>query len=331
MKPWLFYLIGWCCCCCLALAKQPYTVMFYNVENYFDCIDDSLTNDDEFVPHKGKYWNYKRLATKRVHIARVIAAIGQGEPPVLVGLCEVENKEVLHQLVSYKPMSHLHYRFEHFESPDARGIDVALLYQPQWFEPIQSRAIPVSWPDGTHSRDVLYVKGLLAGADTLHVMVCHAPSRRGGMLQSEKKRMHAMSLVRQVADSVLAQQKNARVLIMGDFNDTPLDQSMRSGLGALPIGENGVTSLYNLMDPAQGTYKYQGQWSLFDQMVVSKSLLQEKGCRVQNGRAYVFMEDFLLQEDATYMGYKPYRTYLGPRYIGGYSDHLPIYLRLLVE
>lgn len=305
--------------------------MFYNVENYFDCENDSLTNDDEFVPDKGKYWNYKRFTKKRVNIARVLAAVGQATPPVLVGMCEVENRKVLHQLVAYKPLSHLKYRYVHFESPDARGIDVALLYQPQWFLPLQSRAIPVRLPDGKYSRDVLYVKGLLAQTDTLHVMVCHTPSRRGGVLASEKKRIQAMRLVRQVVDSVCSQVPHAKVLIMGDFNDTPLDVSMREALGAVPVLEKADAILYNLMDVTDGTYKYKGQWSLFDQFVVSKALLSAPGCVVNGGKGYVYKGDFLLQEDATYLGYKPYRTYAGPRYLGGYSDHLPIYLHLVGE
>jgi hypothetical protein len=189
----------------------------------------------------------------------------------------------------------------------------------------------VRLPDGKYSRDVLYVKGLLDQTDTLHVMVCHTPSRRGGVLASEQKRIQAMRLVRQVVDSVCSQVPHAKVLIMGDFNDTPLDVSMREALGAVPVLEKVDATLYNLMDVTDGTYKYKGQWSLFDQFVVSKALLSAPGCVVNEGKGYVYKGDFLLQEDATYLGYKPYRTYAGPRYLGGYSDHLPIYLHLVGE
>lgn len=315
---------GW-----LACAQLAHTVMFYNVENYFDCKDDTLTNDDEFLPHQGKFWNHKRMAVKRQNIARVIAAVGQGQPPVLVGLCEVENNEVVRQLVRYKPLSAWQYDYVHFESPDARGIDVTLLYQPSWFTPLKSQALPVSFTDGSHSRDILYVKGLLLPADTLHVLVCHAPSRRGGAAYSAARRAHAMGIVRQVIDSVCALQPRAKMLVMGDFNDTPRDASIASVLGAVvPAAATDTTRLLQLMNVSDGTYKYKSEWSLFDQLMVTPYFLTAKGWHVKDQQAYVYKGSFLLQEDATHMGYKPYRTYLGPRYIGGYSDHLPVYLQL---
>lgn len=315
--------VGWIAllvCCLSVKASTPYTCLFYNVENYFDCVDDSLTQDDEFVPDKGKFWTPKRLTAKRENIARVIAAVGQGVAPVLVGLCEVENSEVLTQLVRYKPLSVWDYRYVHFDSPDARGIDVALLYQPNRFQPIQASPIGVAFADGAHSRDILYVKGLLAGVDTLHVMVCHAPSRRTGVV-GDKRRMHAMRLLAQKVDSVLAVQPAAKVLVMGDFNDTPAQDAIAQTIGK---------KLCNLMDTAQGSYKYKGEWLLFDQFMASPALLTGAGFVVKNKQGYVYNAHFLLQPDETYMGYKPFRTYVGPRYLGGYSDHLPIYLQLVL-
>ncbi len=304
------------------------TVMFYNVENYFDCLDDSLTNDNDFLPDATKHWTWKRYTAKRQNIARVIAAVGKGVPPALVGMCEIENATVLHQLVAYQPLSTYRYQTIHYESPDARGIDVALLYQPNWFTPLHSRAITVYFGEAGYSRDILYVKGLLAGTDTLHVMVCHAPSRRGGE-KANLRRKQTMQLVRNVADSVMQQSPMASVLIMGDFNDTPTDESMLHALGAIPLSASSEESnLLNIMPLHGGTYKYKGEWSLFDQFVVSKGLLQGDGWIVVDKSGCIFKEDFLLEEDTKYMGYKPYRTYLGPRYVGGYSDHLPIYLRL---
>jgi endonuclease/exonuclease/phosphatase family metal-dependent hydrolase len=246
-------------------------------------------------------------------------------------LCEVENATVLHQLVAYKPLSTYGYKAIHYESPDARGIDVALLYQPSFFSPIKSTPIPVQFADGTYSRDILYVKGLLADTDTLHVMVCHAPSRRGGD-KAEVRRKHAMQLVRHVVDSVVAVSPQAAVLVMGDFNDTPSDESILHTLGAVPLAQTSdSTRLVNIMPHQGGTYKYKAEWSLFDQFMVSPELLQGDGWVVEDKRGYIFKDDFLLETDATHMGYKPYRTYLGPRYIGGYSDHLPIFLRLQVS
>ena len=302
--------------------------MFYNVENFFDCVDDTLTNDNDFLLDAPKHWTWKRYTTKRQNIARVIAAVGKGVPPALVGLCEVENATVLQQLVDYKPLSAYGYKTIHYESPDARGIDVALLFQPRWFTPLESAPIRVCFEEGACSRDVLYVKGLLAGGDTLHAMVCHAPSRRGGK-QANERRRYALQLVRSVVDSVLQHAPDASLLLMGDFNDTPVDESIVGALGAVPVWQaSDSTCLINIMSPQEGTYKYQNEWSLFDQFMVTPALLHGGSWTVVDKRGWVFNEPFLLQEDATHMGYKPYRTYLGPRYVGGYSDHLPIYLRL---
>ncbi len=325
-------LIGWLWACTLLVGVQAassYTVMFYNVENLFDCEDDPRVNDNEFLPNKGKYWSPKRYTAKRENIARVIAAVGEGKAPVLVGLCEVENEEVVRQLVQYRPLSNLRYRYVHYESPDPRGIDVALLYQPRYFTPLETRPLPVIYTTGKATRDVLYVKGVLASTDTLHIMVCHAPSRRGGEVASALKRQQAMSVVCQQVDSLLAAQSQAKILIMGDFNDTPVDKSIVDVLGAVPLQQlTDSTRLVNMMTDASGSYKYRGEWSQLDQLMVSPALLSGKGFVVENKKGYVYSAEFLLQDDATHMGKKPYRTYQGPRYLGGYSDHLPIYLRL---
>lgn len=329
MKPYIFLFFFLFVVWCPAVGATSFTVMFYNVENYFDCSDDTTTNDDDFLPDGAKQWSAYRMATKRTNIARVIAAVGEARAPVLVGLCEVENDAVLRQLVNYPPLATLRYRYVHYDSPDVRGIDVALLYQPRLFAVLQHRAIPITLSDGSHSRDVLYVKGVLATTDTLHVMVCHAPSRRGGENSSAWRRAEAMQVVKATVDSLLQDNAKASVLIMGDFNDTPCDSSMCNVLGAsLSVTDTINTSLYNLMDVHDGTYKYKSTWSLFDQFVVSKALLRGNGYVVQHGKAKVYDASFLVQQDATYMGIKPYRTYLGPLYVGGYSDHLPIYLQL---
>lgn len=326
MRP--LVLILFCCITTSVAAVGMHTIMFYNVENYFDPIDDSLTNDEDFLPDAPKHWNWKRYTTKRQNIARVIAAVGKGTPPMLVGLCEVENAAVLQQLVGYRPLSAYRYKTIHYESPDARGIDVALLYQPSLFSPVASRPIPVQFADSTYSRDILYVKGLVAGADTLHVMVCHAPSRRGGE-KADQRRKYAMQLVRHVVDSVFESSPHAAMVVMGDFNDTPTDASIRCALGAVPLAEKtDTTRLVNIMPEHEGTYKYKGEWSMFDQFMVTPALLQTKGMRIEPASGRVFKENFIVENDKTYMGVKPYRTYLGPRYIGGYSDHLPIYFYL---
>ncbi|HET7734035.1 MAG TPA: endonuclease, partial [Paludibacter sp.] len=313
--------------------RQNFKIMCYNVENYFDCVDDSLTDDSEFLPGGMRGWNYNKYQTKQAHISKVITAIGGWEAPALVGMCEVESEKCLIDLTRYSGLKNLRYKFLHHESPVARGIDVALLYQPTQFKPIHDEAIRINFPNAPHSktRDILFATGIIPTGDTLHVFVCHFPSRLGGELESEEKRMYVASMVRGKADSLFAMNSHANIVIMGDFNDFPTDKSLLNVLNAKPL-TNSVSSgnLYNLMykmhTEGNGTNKHEGDWGTLDQMIVSGNLLQQHGhIFTKQSDAHIFNAGFLLENDKTFLGTQPFRTYVGFKYQEGFSDHLPVY------
>lgn len=319
-----------------ARMQRHIRCMFYNVENLFDTVNDSLTNDEEFLPDGTRSWTASRYWEKLDHIFKTMLALGEWEPPGLVGLCEVENRSVLFDLVSRTPLRKLEYQIIHEESPDPRGIDVALLYRPDQFRPLSHKTYPVIFPgeERARTRDVLYVKGTVFRKDTVHIFINHWPSRAGGQESSAPRRQYVAGLVRSLSDSILRRDPAAAILITGDFNDEPGDESLRHHLKALPDTQHlRSTALYNLMYPYMekglGTEKHEAHWNLLDQFIVSGSLLQEHHLHADHKTAYIFAADWLLETDERYLGQRPFRTYAGPRYLGGYSDHLPVYLDLV--
>lgn len=320
----------------LSVAQDRYRLMFYNVENLFDSFKDSLTNDSEFTPEGTRFWTWNRMNEKVNNIYKVIAAVGEWDPPTMVGFCEIENRFVLERITYETPLSKYEYRIVHRDSPDGRGIDVGLIYRPDQFTVHEERFFRVSYPDNPDraTRDVLYARGVLSSDDTLHVFVNHWPSKFGGALASEPGRIAAGKLVRQKVDSIRIFHPNAHIVIMGDFNDTPNSRPLVEGLGALPPVEPlSPEGLYNLHQPyetkGEGTLKFQGVWETIDMMIVSKSLLnREHGIFTTLDGGKIFKADFLLEPDTRFVGVIPKRTYIGMRYHGGYSDHLPIYIDL---
>lgn len=335
-KIYIFFLFVLCSFVVVAQSseKSLFKVMCYNVENYFDCVDDSLTNDSEYLPGGMRGWNYQKYQTKQANISKVIAAIGGWDAPALVGMCEIESRKSLLDLILYSGLKNLKYKFIHHESPDARGIDVALLYQSDQFEPIHDEPIRISFPGSNQrtTRDILYVSGLVPTGDTLHVFVCHYPSRLGGELESEDKRMFVSSVLRQRVDSIFAINLEANIVVMGDFNDHPHNRSMAEVLKAVePEGMFEYRQLYNLMfriqNMGKGSHKHEGEWGALDQIVVSGNLLQtSQPFYTLPQDAHVFEAEFLLEDDDKYLGKKPFRTYHGMKYQGGFSDHLPVYV-----
>jgi len=321
-----------------AVDPNPhYRVMFYNTENLFDAIDDPLVNDQEFLPGSAKKWTEERYQDKIDHIAKVIRDLGGDTLPVLVGLCEIENRRTLTDLISKTSLKGLDYTIIHRESPDLRGIDVALLYRSRYFNLISSHFFAIRFPFDTavRTREILYAHGVLAGKDTLHVFVNHWPSRSGGEVQSRPLRVWVAEAVRYRVDSILRISPAAKILITGDFNDEPMDLSVVSGLNALLSYEKPKAGqLYDLTlglknSSPGGTYKYKGTWNLLDHMVVSGAVLDTSGLLYSRPSDFhVFHADYLLEADKTNMGEQPFRTYLGNFYQGGYSDHLPVYLDL---
>lgn len=335
-------------CFCFALslslrnaqAQQVDTLTFrvvsYNVENLFDLRHDSLKNDYEFLPSSVRHWNYSKYRKKLNALARTLIAIGEWTPPALVALCEVENDSVLRGLTRYSLLREADYRYIVTHSPDERGIDVALLYQRHLFKPLSHQSIRITPPPKTlrPTRDILHVCGLLMNGDTLDVFIAHFPSRRGGAKASEPYRLHVAQVLRQTIDSLINHRQLPQLLLMGDFNDPPTSKAVRKVLQVqVPSPEEtpAPNRLYHLLarkakgQRAYGSYKYQGHWELIDHLIVSGNLLRPtNGLHTSEAQADVFTAPFLLEPDRKYGGMQPSRTYTGPRYHGGVSDHLPV-------
>jgi predicted extracellular nuclease len=321
----------------LALKDRYMRVVFYNVENLFDTQKDSLTLDEEFLPGGLRYWTYNRYQQKLQNISRVITSIGGWNPPEIIGLCEIENHRVLYDLCYKSSLSKLKYKIIHQESPDLRGIDVALLYQPKSFFPISYKAIPVKFPHSPEAttRDILYVCGKAKNKDTIHIFVNHWPSRLGGQLVSEPNRIAAASILRCAVDSIFAIRPQAKIIILGDLNDYPDNKSLTEVLLAKrDFGQLASNELYNLSAFLEkssriGSHKFDGDWGVLDQIIVSGALLNaSNGLTAKKEHVFIFDPDFLLEDDENFTGKKPFRTYIGYRYHGGYSDHLPVFLDL---
>lgn len=320
-----------------ASAGEPFRVMEYNVENFFDTRHDSLKLDEEFLPTSARGWNFSRFADKADKIAKVVLAASDGQVPDLVALCEVENSRCIRSLTRHSPLRDAAYEFVMTDSPDERGIDVALLYQPATFRLLSSQSIRVNIESigGRPTRDILHATGRVVSGDTLDVFVCHFPSRSGGERATEPFRIQAASCLRAAIDSVTAMRRHPHIIVTGDFNDCPSNRSVRETLGAaLPSSGNAdARKLYNLTEGNPGgTYRYKGEWNAFDQMITNGRLLQS-GSKVRASRKAARILDFpfLLEEDERYGGDTPFRTYKGIRYHGGYSDHLPLLLELEIE
>lgn len=315
-------------------------VAFYNAENLFWPEDDSLTRDDDFTKEGLKRWSFYRYQQKLNNIYKVLMALGGWEPPAVVGFCELEHKKVLEDLINKTPLRKYGYEIVHQESPDRRGIDVGFIYRKSKFEYLNHEAMRVNFPfDSTlRTRDVLHVQGRVLGRDTLSVFVNHWPSRWGGQAKSEPKRVYVASMVRARIDELYQEQPNLKAVVMGDMNDHSYNISLVETLRAKGKKEEvRKGDLFNYMDGLGknwqlGSHKYQGHWGTLDHLIVSEPLLNEQRpnyLRATEDGAHIFAARFLLEEDTKHLGLQPFRTYAGPRFIGGFSDHLPIYIDLM--
>jgi hypothetical protein len=324
-------------------AQNDYKVAaigFYNLENLFDTLDTPDKNDSEFLPNGANQYNTKVYLDKMKNLSRVISELATDMTPdgvALLGVAEIENRKVLEDLSAQPALKKRNYKVIHEESPDGRGVDVALLYNPKYFRELGHKAINVklSGDNGGSdyfSRDILYVCGILSGTDTIHVLVNHWPSRRGGT-SSIPKRNYAATLCRKVVDSLVAINPNAKIFITGDLNDDPVNPSVKDILNARG-NEKDVKpgGLFNPMwtkyKTGDGTLTYNGSWNLFDQTIISYGFLDKN----QNGwffhKAEVYRRNYLLNKDGQFKG-SPYRTYSFGSYIGGFSDHLPVFAYFL--
>lgn len=340
----LFTIIMFLISLSLQMAGQEYTVMFYNVENLFDTEDDTTKNDNEFLPEGERRWTATRYYRKLNAIARAAAAAGEWDLPSLIGLCEVENERVVKDLAYGTLLSAGNYGIVHRESPDPRGIDLALLYRRDRFAvsevrdwlPESEDSVPVT------TRNLLYVK-VTARGDPLHILLCHLPSRRGGVLAAGGLRERMLQLAACKVDSIMSSEVGrAAVIVMGDFNTSPEEPLMLKLTGSpgcsLPApgdGANGrgaglVNLSAGLAKKGTGSYRYQGSWEMIDQVIVSPVMTDSTGHWHADPESFRVVDtDFLFTDDGTYPGRKPFPTYGGYRYSGGYSDHLPVAVKLI--
>lgn len=308
-------------------------VVFYNVENLFDTKDDPRIDDEDFTPFGFKQWDEERYETK---LERIVDALSQfDEPPLLIGMVEIENRTVLKDLSRKGNFKHTNYGIAHFDSPDRRGIDVALLYDQDAFKLINSTKLAVKMVDNPNfaTRDILYVEGELAGGVNTHVFVNHWSSRREGQYETEPKRLAAAKTLRQKVDEILAKDAQANIIILGDFNDHPDDKSLQTVLRAKESGYEGEGDLINLLfdehTHGEGTAVFQDEWAVLDQIIVSQAVYDGKsGIGIQGRDAEIIRKDDLLFTNRGTGDQKPNATYGGNKYYGGYSDHLPVYIIL---
>ena len=314
---------------------------FYNVENLFDTIDSPDTWDTEFTPRGDNLWNGRKYREKMQNMARVLSELGTDLNPdglAIIGLSEIENRSVLDDLIVEPSISDRNYKIVQYESPDWRGIDVALLYNPKYFKSTASKAFPVTIPekdgDSTITRDVLYVEGLLAG-DKIHIMVNHWPSRSGGEKASEHKRKFAAQVCRDIVDSLRNINSAAKIIVMGDLNDDPVSPSVRKVLGSTDKKEKTKPDeFYNPMGAyfkkGIGSNAWRDTWNLFDQILISQGLINRSDTEFYYYKSAVYNPSYLIQKSGRYKGY-PFRTYSGDNYMGGYSDHFPVFIYLVKQ
>jgi len=309
--------------------NNKYTIAFYNVENLFDIYDDPATKDDDFTPEGKKKWDEKRYQRKIKKISSVISQIGveeSGFPPAIIGLAEVENKRVVLDLINTENLKYSDYGIVHYDSPDERGIEVALLYRKKVFELLHSETFTLFIYDEEgerdFTRDILLVKGKLKG-QLVYFIVNHWPSRRQGSGTTEVKRIKAAELVHQVISKIKEETPKPSIIIMGDFNDNPTDESVKKHL----VTTDFFNPFESLFDKGFGSLIYQKKWLLFDQIILNKNL--NNASKLQFNNAYIFGKNFLVDHKGKHKG-DPFRTYIGKWHQGGFSDHFPVYIELKI-
>ena len=330
----------------VAQEKKDYravSIAFYNVENLFDVHDDPHTFDEDFTPAGKNRWTEESYQRKLENLSIVIKSLGRDQitaPPALIGLCEIENLKVLEDLVKMPFLTPYDYQIIHFDSPDERGIDVALLYRPEVFKVKSTARYSLVLYDHKntskrdHTRDQLVVSGFLE-EEEVHVIVNHWPSRSGGEKMSSYKRENAAKLNKKIIDSLQKQDPYARIINMGDFNDDPHNKSLSQILGAKAKKDQvEFKGLYNpfgtIASKGSGTSAYRDQWNLFDQILISRPLIEKDPSKFTFFRAFIFNPPFLITQKGTFKNY-PFRSFGNSGFTGGFSDHFPVYIILTKE
>ncbi len=308
-------------------------ILFYNVENLFDTLDDPFVNDQAFLPDSVLKWDEKRYLLKLQRLAKVIRSVE--EPmPMAIGLAEVENRKVLEDLIAALELSEKEIGIIHEESPDERGIDVGFLYRRGPIQGTEHKTYPVIFSNdpGDKTRDILHVKSVLKSGEILHFFINHWPSRKDGVNITLPKRMQAASVLQHHIEEVFKEEKDPKILVMGDFNAGPESPAIKNILDR-DRSPNGL--LHNLSWNAHksglGSLNYRGKWLLFDQILASPSLLDEQeDCRIIPDSFSIFKKDWMLFYNQKYHDFRPNKTYGGRKYHAGFSDHLPVYISLIM-
>ncbi len=318
------------------------TIAFYNVENLYDFEDDPITFDDDWTPTGANNWTEEIYNAKSKNMAKVISEIGfdiTKNSPAIIGVCEIENRRVLEDLLNQEYLVKMDYGIVHFDSPDRRGIDVALLYQKGVFTPTYYKAFELLLYDDNdknkrrYTRDQLLVSGMLDG-EKIHIIVNHWPSRFGGEERSRPSRVKAAHLNRRIIDSLFSEEPYAKIITMGDYNDDPTNHSIKEGLKSLAKREDmNIKKLFNPMEEmhkkGMGTLAWRDSWNLFDQIIISTELTKKEYSSYRFYKAGIFDKKYLKTPRGQYKGY-PFRSFSNG-FTGGYSDHFPVYIYLIKE
>lgn len=327
--------------CLILKAQEPFRVMFYNVENLYDTINNPRTADDNLTPEGNLHWDSYRYHKKLEDISKVISSLGGKYPPAIVGLCEIENETVIKDLAQNSSLAKHKYRYAITKSKDSRGSNVGFLYQRDQLKLISRKSYTpvIDKSANRKTRDIFHITAKVVSGDTLDIFICHYPSRSEGVKKSAPYRIEVSKLLKKKTDNLLKTRKKPNIIIMGDFNDYPHDTSMQKTLGAQSLEKTiKPNQLYNMFlhlgrqNLKIASYKYQGKWGYLDQFIVSGNLLEKNNSvYIIDKKAQVYAPDFLLDYDERNKNKKPFRTFAGWKYLGGVSDHLPIYFDLYIK
>jgi len=303
--------------------SQTFSIAFYNLENLFDPLENDKTLDKDFTPNGIYNWDDHKYQQKINNLSLIISKIGltrSETPPVLIGVCEVENESCLEDMIQSEPLKNFDYGFVFHKSPDHRGINVALLYQKRHFRFIENKAVSVNFKNQIESegtRDILHVKGLLFGKH-IHLILNHWPSRSDGTQKTDHKRISASQEVQKIINEIKTSDPLAQIIIMGDFNDEPSSESLA------PYLKEGFTNpMLQFQKLKKGSVKYKGKWIMFDQILFNNNLKEAEWFDYQSTQIYV--EPSLIEKSGRHRG-SPKRTFAGSYYVGGYSDHFPVFI-----
>ncbi|NWF88956.1 MAG: hypothetical protein HXY50_05775 [Ignavibacteriaceae bacterium] len=343
-KIFTFIFLAFITSCKSQSNQKPDTIFiaFWNIENLFDTIDDPNIEDEEFLPSGEKEWTEERLDKKMYNLARVFNSMNNGNAPDIIGISECENQNILEKFVK-KHFGKKNYKIAYAESPDTRGIDCGFIFSADKFKLVSVNAYEVKKLSHSPTRLILHTKLKLKNNEEISFFVNHWPSRRDGAVESEYKRMETAKVLKRNIEDLFRVNKKAKIIIMGDFNDEPVDESIIRSLGAEPFkcdvsnkqlldtspGELYNIS-YNLFEQGLGTISFRNDWNLFDQIIISSSLVENKGVSYVCDSFEIFNNDLVATRSGKYKG-TPFPTYGGKRYLGGYSDHFPVTAKFIVR